>query len=73
MKWLVNVLYIQRPLKKTKISFYAITIMKILFTDLDDTLLNKESKISEYSKSVLRDFVDAGNILDYTVYRLENH
>lgn len=37
--------------------------MKILFTDLDDTLLNKESKVSEYTKSVLRDFVSSGNIL----------
>jgi len=37
--------------------------MKILFTDLDDTLLNNESKVSEYSKSVLRDFVSAGNLL----------
>jgi len=37
--------------------------MKILFTDLDDTLLNKESKVSEYSKTVLRNFVNSGNIL----------
>ena len=37
--------------------------MKILFTDLDGTLLNKESTVSEYTKSVLRSWVEAGNLL----------
>ena len=37
--------------------------MKILFTDLDGTLLNKESTVSEYTKGVLRSWVEAGNLL----------
>lgn len=36
--------------------------MKILFTDLDETLLNKESLVSEYTKDVLDRFCKAGNI-----------
>jgi Cof subfamily protein (haloacid dehalogenase superfamily) len=36
---------------------------KILFTDLDGTLLTSDKTISEYTFSVLRDFSKAGNIL----------
>lgn len=35
--------------------------MKILFTDLDETLLNKESRVSDYTKDVLDRFCSAGN------------
>lgn len=37
--------------------------MKILFADLDGTLLNNESKVSEYSIEVLRQMTDAGHKL----------
>lgn len=37
--------------------------MKILFTDLDDTLLNKQATVSDYSKLVLKRWVEAGNLL----------
>lgn len=37
--------------------------MKILFTDLDGTLLNKDSIISDYAKAYLTKFTKAGNIL----------
>ena len=37
--------------------------MKILFTDLDETLLNKESKVTEYTCGVLKEFTDAGNLI----------
>lgn len=37
--------------------------MKILFTDLDGTLLNDESHISEYTKDVLKRMVEAGHKL----------
>lgn len=37
--------------------------MKILFTDLDGTLLNKESKISARTKVFLDEFINAGNKL----------
>lgn len=37
--------------------------MKILFTDLDETLLNEYSEISDYTKSVLDRFTAAGNKL----------
>ena len=36
---------------------------KILFTDLDGTLLSSQKNISEYTLSVLRRFSEAGNIL----------
>ena len=37
--------------------------MKILFTDLDGTLLNNESKVSKGTKAFLDDFLRAGNKL----------
>lgn len=37
--------------------------MKILFTDLDGTLLNKEAKISKGTKAFLDEFLTAGNKL----------
>lgn len=37
--------------------------MKILFTDLDGTLLNEHSEISDYTKRVLDEFTLRGNIL----------
>lgn len=37
--------------------------MKILFTDLDGTLLNKESMVSKKTKAFLEDFILAGNKL----------
>lgn len=37
--------------------------MKLLFTDLDGTLLNKQSLISERTLKILRDFTDAGHLL----------
>lgn len=37
--------------------------MKILFTDLDGTLLNKEAKISKNTKAFLDEFLAAGNKL----------
>jgi len=37
--------------------------MKIIFTDLDGTLLNKESSVSSYTQSVIKDWVYAGNLL----------
>lgn len=37
--------------------------MKILFTDLDGTLLNKQSRVSEYTKKVLAEMVAAGHKL----------
>jgi Cof subfamily protein (haloacid dehalogenase superfamily) len=37
--------------------------MKILFTDLDGTLLNNESKVSDYSIAVLRRMTSAGHKL----------
>ncbi len=37
--------------------------MKILFADLDGTLLNDESKVSEYSRDVLTRMTDAGHKL----------
>lgn len=37
--------------------------MKILFTDLDGTLLNNQSRVSEYTKKVLADMVAAGHKL----------
>lgn len=37
--------------------------MKILFTDLDGTLLNNQSKISEGSYKYLKNFVENGNVL----------
>ena len=37
--------------------------MKLFFTDLDGTLLNKESTVSETSKQILKDFTEAGNLL----------
>lgn len=36
--------------------------MKILFTDLDETLLNEHSSVSEYTKEILNEFTEAGNI-----------
>lgn len=37
--------------------------MKILFTDLDGTLLNDSVKVSDYSIEVLTKFIEAGNLL----------
>lgn len=37
--------------------------MKILFTDLDGTLLNSQKQISDYTRGVLRDWTDAGHKL----------
>lgn len=37
--------------------------MKILFTDLDGTLLNKDAQISDYTMQTLRRFHDAGNLI----------
>lgn len=37
--------------------------MKLLFTDLDGTLLNDNSKVSDYTRAFLRDFTAAGNML----------
>lgn len=37
--------------------------MKILFTDLDGTLLNNESKVSKKTKAFLDEFINAGNKL----------
>ncbi len=38
------------------------TSPKILFTDLDGTLLTSEKKVTEYSRSILEKFCKAGNI-----------
>lgn len=37
--------------------------MKILFTDLDGTLLNDSVKVSEYTKDILQKFISAGNLV----------
>lgn len=37
--------------------------MKILFTDLDGTLLNNESQVSQKTKDFIKTFIDAGNKL----------
>ncbi|MBQ6806915.1 MAG: HAD family phosphatase [Lachnospiraceae bacterium] len=37
--------------------------MKILFTDLDGTLLNNESQVSEKTQNFIKDFISAGNKL----------
>ncbi|MCR5596058.1 MAG: Cof-type HAD-IIB family hydrolase [Lachnospiraceae bacterium] len=37
--------------------------MKVLFTDLDGTLLNKASLISDRSKQILKEFTNAGHLL----------
>ena len=37
--------------------------MKILFTDLDDTLLNNQSRVSPETKDFLDAFLAAGNRL----------
>ena len=40
--------------------------MKILFTDLDGTLLNNQSMVSRNTKAFLDDFIHAGNKLVLT-------
>ena len=37
--------------------------MYLLFTDLDGTLLNSESLISDYTRQILKDYTDAGHLL----------
>lgn len=37
--------------------------MKILFTDLDGTLLNNQSRVSEYTKKIIEEMVKKGNKL----------
>lgn len=37
--------------------------MKVLFTDLDGTLLNNNSEVSEYTKEILDIFTEQGNVL----------
>ena len=37
--------------------------MKILFTDLDDTLLNNQSEVSEYTKEVILRMLECGHRL----------
>lgn len=37
--------------------------MKLLFTDLDDTLLNRESRVSAKTQAFLKDFIASGNRL----------
>ena len=37
--------------------------MKILFTDMDGTLLNNESRVSDYTRKVLKRMVEAGHKL----------
>ena len=37
--------------------------MKVLFTDLDGTLLNKKSSVTEYTRNILKEFTDQGNMV----------
>lgn len=60
MKWLVRDLFIQLILRKTKTKMENRDV-KILFSDMDDTLLNSDKQVSSVDRSSINKIIERGH------------